>query len=238
MVVNLYKKNIRDDENYITLYGVFACDRESTKAHKYIRKEGDKYIYHLPLKNLTKDITSSWKQSVRKGEIHRANKVKVEGKTYEINGEDLRTEEVQITFKRQGDVARKEDKVINIIHNETNADIEVYPKVNYPMGVKIADLKMSKWKSLVKIDNETWDLKTLSKEIDGYDDSKGNNPIQNLVEKSKGQTKNFIFDINNSDITPKVRDWIADTYTDKGLNYVNKIMIIGNGKILKIFKKI
>ena len=233
MVANLYKKDIRDDETYITLYGIFTYDNIITLDHKYKLKIGKRYYYDIPIKKYSHNITDKWKRNVVKGDVFRANEVEVDGKIIKINGQNYNANNIRITFRSEKKIEENEKKVRDIIHNETGAKIIIYPSIKNPQNRQTPDVLME---SKIKISNEKWDIKTLGKNVKEYN----NSPFFSDIEKKKEQADNFIIDVGKLEDKKSVlivKLWASELFSNESTNFVNKVMIIGNDRIFRIYKR-
>ncbi len=95
------------------------------------------------------------------------------------------------------------------------------PVVLNPKGVQTPDYMINK---------ERFDLK----EVFGN----GKNTLDTAINKKKKQSNNFIFDISQT-IMSKERalEQIQRIYNSKNRNWVDMIILIKNGQVLKIFKR-
>lgn len=95
------------------------------------------------------------------------------------------------------------------------------PRVNIPEGIKTPDFIWN---------NEYWDLK----EINSY----SKNIIDNIVNGTRKQTSNFIFDIKNGKISEKeIIKQIKKIYSSSYRKWINKIIIKRNNKLIAILKR-
>lgn len=95
------------------------------------------------------------------------------------------------------------------------------PVVLNPKGIKTPDYI---------INGEKFDLK----EIFGN----GKNTLDTAISKKKEQSTNFIFDISNTEMqTIKAINQIQGIYKSNNRTWVNKIILIKDNKVLKIYKR-
>ena len=117
--------------------------------------------------------------------------------------------------------SQKEYNVAKFLKNTFGGKIYLLPEVNIPENVKTADYLWN---------DEKWDLKEIL----------GNScrNIDSKIKNSYGQSKNFIIDnsknaLSNNEVILQIRK----LYNDSQRNWVDKIMLINNNEIIKIFKR-
>ena len=125
--------------------------------------------------------------------------------------------------KVQLNYSLKELEVAKWLANTFGGTVYMKPKINYPYGIKTADYYWN---------GEYWDLKEL-KNI-----TSKSRAIDNIIKNKKYQSHNFILDITNC----KIPIDIILNQTKKLFNiknekrqWVNKIIIKNNNKVLKIY---
>lgn len=98
--------------------------------------------------------------------------------------------------------------------------VKLLPRINIPEGIKTADYLFK---------DELWDLKSIN--------SNSKQALYHAIYKNKLQSRNFIIDISNSNMT--IRDALLQLkkiYNRLDTNFVNKIMLKKNQKFI-IYKK-
>lgn len=116
---------------------------------------------------------------------------------------------------------QKEREVAKLLSQLYGQPVNLIPVVLNPQGIKTPDYMVNK---------QRFDLK----EILG----KGKNTLDTAISKKKKQSNNFIFDISNSELTENMAiEQINKIYNSKNRLWINTIILIKDGKILKIFKR-
>lgn len=115
-----------------------------------------------------------------------------------------------------------EKNIANLIEETLGGEIEMRPEfIKNLKDNRSADYNWRK---------EKWDLK----EINSY----GKRTIDTAIKSIKGQSNNIILEIKNDNYTlEKIENLIEKNYKDKKREYLDKVMIIKNEKILKILKR-
>jgi hypothetical protein len=172
---------------------------------------------HKSIENddVKEDITLKWASTgvKRKGTVSYADKyIHNNGKEYYIDGRNVIL-----------NPSEREIEVANLFKDNYGCDVKLIPRVcGKYKGVKTPD-------SL--IDGEKWDLKGIKKI--------GKNGISNVLRKHKEQSNNFILDLsllrNCSD--EKLNHEINMIYLKHNTQFVDKIVIVKDYKIIKIFKR-
>ncbi len=99
--------------------------------------------------------------------------------------------------------------------------INIIPRINEPSGIKTPDYI---------INNERFDLKEIS--------GNGKNTLEDAIKKKEKQSENFIFDITKTVMTEeKAIFQIEKIYLSPYRKWVNKIILIKNNEILKVFDR-
>ncbi len=81
--------------------------------------------------------------------------------------------------------------------------------------------------------NEIWDIKEL-----GQNATSKTRAIDNLIKSSKGQSNNFIIDITSSKLDREnILVQIKKIYSTKNRDWINKIIVFDNNKLLKVIVK-
>jgi len=168
------------------------------------------------LEEVREDITVKWLSEGKKkrGSVKAANGFLADdGTYYKIDGRNVKI----ILSDREREVA-------HMVKRQLGAGVEYLPDVNGKYrGVHTADYL---------INGEKWDLKEIKKD--------GKDVIRNAIHKRKqrAQAHNFIIDIskypgNSDDIFNKI-DQVFYAYNTK---FIEKIMIVKDGGIIKIYKR-
>lgn len=115
----------------------------------------------------------------------------------------------------------KERAIANLMGETYGGQVKLVPVVLNPKGLKTPDYI---------INGEKFDLK----EIFGN----GKNTLDTAISKKKEQSTNFIFDISNTEMqTIKAINQIQGIYKSNNRTWVNKIILIKDNKVLKIYKR-
>lgn len=116
---------------------------------------------------------------------------------------------------------KKEIEVAKLLGQTFGGEISIIPRVNEPEGIKTPDYILNK---------KRFDLK----EIKG----KGKNVLYDALGKQRKQADNFIFDITNTEINKEEAiKQIKSIYHSKHRKWVDRLVLIENNKIIKIFKR-
>ena len=81
--------------------------------------------------------------------------------------------------------------------------------------------------------NEIWDLKELGKNAISK-----TRAVDNVLKVTKKQSSNFILDITNCKLEREnIIKQVEKIYSTRGREWIDKIMIFDNDKLLKIYKR-
>ena len=163
------------------------------------------------LPNGAEDVTKIYLNNATpgKGNIKNAKSVIINGKTYFTN--DIN----KIAHKNN------EIEVASWLKSVFGGDIYYLPVINETTNIKSADYLWN---------NEFWDLK----EIFGN----GKNTLFHAVEKKKGQSNNFIFDLTKSKLSnDEIIRQLGSIFTLNKTNWVEKIMLKKGDSLLNIYKR-
>lgn len=144
---------------------------------------------------------------------------KVEEQKYFIDEDGNRYNVDGINVKIKAN--EKERAVADLMGEIYGGQVNLVPVVLNPKGIKTPDYIINK---------EKFDLK----EIFGN----GKNTLDTAISKKKKQSSNFIFDISNTEMseTDAIKQ-IQRIYKSNNRTWVNKIILIDNNKVLKIYKR-
>lgn len=133
------------------------------------------------------------------------------------NGTEYRVDGKYVILKP----TQKEIEVAKLLGKTIGGNVNVIPRVNKPLGIKTPDYI---------INGEKFDLK----EITGG----GKYTIQGNIKGKEKQSNNFVIDVTNAkfDIKEAERQ-IQNIYTSKHYLWLNKILLIQNNNIVKIYKR-
>ncbi len=132
------------------------------------------------------------------------------GNKYKIDGKNVKIK-----------ASEKERNVANLMGETLGGQVELIPVVLNPKGIKTPDYI---------INDEKFDLK----EIFGN----GKNTLDTAISKKKKQSSNFIFDITNTEMseTEAIKQ-IQRIYKSNNRTWVEKLILIRDNKILKMYKR-
>ena len=115
----------------------------------------------------------------------------------------------------------REIQVAKIIGEIYGGKVKIIPRVSYPLGIKTPDYI---------IGDERFDLKQIS--------GSGKYVIEGNLKKKQEQANNFIIDITQSQIgLEEVEKQINSIYISKRYRWVNKISIIKEDNLIKVYQR-
>ena len=160
------------------------------------------------------DATEEWlyKAKPNTGKVLEAKSYTTpDGVRYEVDG-------VNVKLRH----SEHEYKVGELIVNTYGGNLIMLPEVTGKFeGVSVADY-------LYK--DERWDLKSIN--------TNGKDTIYNSIHRKKNQSKNFIFEICNDDISEDdAIQQISRLYYRKHSKFVEKTILIKSNRIIKVFEK-
>ena len=160
---------------------------------------------------ISMDITKDWtKTRGKKGSVIEKLSYIVNGTTYVVDG-------VHIILKP----SEQERKVAEILSGEYGKTVELVPQVVYPQGIQTPDYL---------IDGERFDLKSPT--------GSGKNLIYGLIAKKRKQAGNFIIDISKCPLSEKeVEKQIENLYTSPRLGFLEKVILIKDGEVIKVYSR-
>lgn len=159
------------------------------------------------------DITENWYPDAEPNShpVRNLDEYVVNGVTYKVDGRN-----VQLNFTPH------EKEIAELLAREVGGEIYMVPRVNNPQGISTPDYLFH---------GKGYDLKTIGK-------TTGKNPLFNRIKKAKGQAHNFILDITNSDLAEDIIDSQIDkVFWSKETQFVDEVVIIRDGKIMKVVKR-
>lgn len=156
------------------------------------------------------DITKEWIKKSKKGSVEEKLFYIVNGVKYMVDGKHI----ILNPTKREREVA-------TILSEKHGKAVEFVPQVMYPPKIQTPDYL---------IDGDRFDLKSPI--------GRGKNLLYGMLAKKKNQSPNFIFDITDcplpeDDIERQINELYASWHT----RFVEKIVIVKNGKILKVYDR-
>lgn len=159
------------------------------------------------------DITGKWYPDAvpNSNPVKHLHEVVVDGVVYKVDGRN-----VQLNYTHH------EKEIAELLLREVGGEIFMVPRVNNPQGVSTPDYIFN---------GKAYDLKTLSKEAT-------ENTIFNRVKKARKQANNFIIDVSNTALRSDVIDaQIEKLFNNKSTVFVDEIVIIRSGAIVKVVKR-
>ena len=115
----------------------------------------------------------------------------------------------------------REKEVANMLGEYYGGQVAIIPRVNKPANIKTPDYI---------INGERFDLKQIT--------GSGKYVIEGDIKKKKEQANNFVIDITKSKIEmEEVERQVKSIYASKRYLWVDKIIIVKENKILKIYKR-
>lgn len=158
--------------------------------------------------DITYKVLKKEKQDYRL--IEQQNFIDEKGVKYSVDGKNVKIK-----------ANEKERTVANLMGKIYGGQVELVPVVLNPKGIKTPDYI---------INGERFDLK----EIFGN----GKNTLDTAISKKKNQSNNFIFDITNTKMEEiEAIEQIQKIYKSNNRNWVEKLVLIKDNKVLKIYKR-
>lgn len=159
-----------------------------------------------------KDNTEYWEKStkVKPSLVQDLQEYSINGSTYKVDGKHILL-----------DYSKEERKIAEIIAKEYGKSVKMVPRVVYPKNIKTPDYI---------IDGIQYDLKTPI--------GKGKNTIYDMIKGKSGQSKNFIVNISKTKLSfEQVDEQIKYIYKSKHTKFVDEVLVVEKGKILKSYKR-
>lgn len=115
----------------------------------------------------------------------------------------------------------REIEVASLLGNVFGGEVKILPRINYPKRIKTPDYI---------INNEKYDLKTLTKN--------NKNTIYNTIHKQKMQANNFVIDISKNGMSQiEAEKQIESIYDSRHTEWVKKIILVKDDKLLKVYQR-
>lgn len=208
-----YKKQNQKFKEFSIEYNSFL------KEHGLVRDYNREYIQNIqkvekPVSNY-KDVTKEWLDNAI------PNSHEVKDMTYfEHNGIRYEVDDKNVVL----DYSSKAKEVAEWLENTFGGKIYMVPRVNKPESISTPDYF---WKK------EFWDLKEITKKA-----TSKNRAVDNVIKVAKKQSKNIILDVSNSKIERNILiNQVRKIYSTKGREWVNKIIVIDDKKLLLIYER-
>lgn len=164
----------------------------------------------LPTKKELNKLSDKKINTIKKAEVKKLDEIKISGVTYKVDGKFVKL-----------DFSQKEYDIACLLSTSLNQNVGIVPKVLYPQNISTPDYI---------IENSKYDLKEPV--------GKGKNTIYDMVNKKKKQAENFIIDVSNTPLEDEeIKRQINNIYNSKHTDFVNRIILIKNGKIVKIYDR-
>lgn len=159
----------------------------------------------------SQDITSTWVSGNEKvGSVSEMMEYTVGGETYKVDGKRVVL-----------DYSKNEKIIGDIIAEKYGKEVKMIPRVTFPQGIQTPDFL---------IDGERFDLKTFK--------SSGKNVFYNMIAKKKKQSPNFIFDLTECPLPEEeVERQIKGLYNSHHTRFIEKIVVMKNGEIAKVYRR-
>lgn len=231
---NLAEKNARRErqqyaerqEKKYNRLSQFSLDPENQKKYEQKQKEWKRVRMrtgsvdsreHIDFRDLeklqgVKDITEEWKKTATPNsyDIEEIRQYKIGDSVYTVDGKNVLL-----------DYSDKERQIAELLKEELGGKISMVPRVLNPQGISTPDYIFR---------NEAFDLKELS--------GTSKNLVYNAIAKKKRQASNFILDISKSPLDEnEIIRQIEEVYWSRHTMFVQKIIVIKDGKIRKIYKR-
>lgn len=157
-----------------------------------------------------KDITSEYEDKNEYKVIEQEYFIDEKGQKYNVDGKHVIIEPTI-----------REKEVANLMGQIFGGKVNIIPRINFPKNIKTPDYIINK---------EKYDLKTLTEN--------NKNTIYNAIHKQKKQANNFIIDITiNKMSQTDAEKQIESIYNSRHTEWVKKIMLIKEDKLLKVYKR-
>ena len=150
----------------------------------------------------------------------------IEPKEYEIKEQQFFIDSKGIKYDVDGKhviikLTEREKEVANILGKLYGGQVNLVPVVLYPKETQTPDYI---------INNTKYDLKDIF--------GNGKNTLDTAINKKRKQSNNFIFDISKTEMSEEqALIQIEKIYNAKNRIWVDTIILIKNGQVLKIFKR-
>lgn len=117
--------------------------------------------------------------------------------------------------------SQREIEVAELLGKVIGGKVNIIPRINQPFGIKTPDYI---------INGEKFDLKQIT--------GNGKYVIEGNLRKKKKQSNNFIIDLTNTEIDfEEVERQISSIYISKRFLWIDKILVIKENYILKVYKR-
>ena len=157
------------------------------------------------------DITQEWTRTKgTKGTVTSRQEYIVNGVTYKVDGKHVILRPT-----------KQEREVADTLSKKYGKNVEFVPQVMYPLGIQTPDYL---------IDGVKFDLKSPT--------GRGKNLLYGMLAKKKKQSPNFIFDITDCPLSEEeIKSQINGLYASQHTRFVEKIVVVKNWEILKVYDR-
>ena len=159
-----------------------------------------------------KDVTSEWKvvDENKSKEVKDLSEWEHGGNKYTVDGKHVVL-----------DYDKHEKEVAEIIAKKYGRDVFMVPRILNPTGIRTPDYK---------INQSLYDLKTPG--------GKGKNTIFDAIKGSKYQADNVIMCIDKTPLQiEEVERQIEGVYESKRTDFIDEVVVLKSGEILKVYKR-
>ena len=223
-----------DPEKYLTQYNAHGGDINAMRREQYAKNKdkinGQKraaYAARMDRQAVVKPGNGKAEKSAAYKDVtlemyaaatpnsHRVQDLQeyaVGGMTYKVDGHNV-----------QLDYSAHEKEIAELLERELGGEIYMVPRVNNPQGVRTPDYLFR---------GKGYDLKTLESKA-------GQNTIYQRIKKGKKQAENFVVDVSKAEqITEEIiNKQVEKIFSDPETAFVNEVVIVRDGAILKAAKK-
>lgn len=156
------------------------------------------------------DITNEWIRKKKKGSITEKQSYIIDGVEYIVDGKHVKLKP-----------SEKERAVATILSEQYGKAVELVPQVVTPQLIQTPDYI---------IDGERFDLKS--------PEGEGKDLFYNMVSKKRKQAPNFVFDVTDCPLSDKeIERQIKNLYFSKHTQFIDKIVLLRDGEILKVYSR-
>lgn len=159
------------------------------------------------------DVTAQWRETATPSShvVQDAQEYTKGGVTYKVDGHNVVL-----------DYSPHEKEIAELLEKEFGGELYMVPRVNNPKNVPSPDYLFR---------GTGYDLKTIGK-------TTGKNPLFNRVKNAKGQACNFVLDITEAELsTSFVAEQVDKLFWSNNTKFVDTVILVENGKVLKIVKR-
>lgn len=156
------------------------------------------------------DATKTWyaEATPNSHPVSDLQELTINGSTYRVDGHNVVL-----------DYSIHEKEIAELLEKEFGGEMQMVPRINNPQGISTPDYLFR---------GERYDLKTIGK-------TTGKNPLFNRIKNAKWQAENFVLDITNAKLEQKfVDEQLGKVFWSNNTKYVKKIILVRDGRILKI----